>query len=94
MSPHRPAMRRSRPASTSSSTTPTTTSGSIIGQNAAREVINQVNASIGERTLETVLTGLTDAGDGLVQAADGAEQLASGNAAANDGAQRLGRRRG
>ncbi|WP_395310047.1 YhgE/Pip domain-containing protein [Mycobacterium sp. AMU20-3851] len=63
--------------------------GSIIGQNAAREVINQVNASIGERTLETVLTGLNDAGDGLVQAADGAEQLAAGNAAADDGAQRL-----
>lgn len=63
--------------------------GSIIGQNAAREVINQVNASIGQRTLETVLTGLTDAGDGLVQAADGAQQLASGNAEANDGAQRL-----
>ncbi len=36
--------------------------GSIIGQNAAREVINQVNAKIGERTLGTVLTGLTDAG--------------------------------
>lgn len=63
--------------------------GSIIGQNAAREVINQVNASIGQRTLETVLTGLTDAGDGLVRAADGAQQLASGNAEANDGAQRL-----
>ncbi len=62
---------------------------SIIGQNAAREVINQVNASIGERTLETVLTGLNDAGDGLVKAADGAEQLAAGNAAADDGAQRL-----
>lgn len=63
--------------------------GSIIGQNAAREVINQVNASIGQRTLETVLTGLTDAGDGLVKAADGAQQLAAGNAQANDGAQRL-----
>ncbi|CDP88523.1 membrane protein [Mycolicibacterium farcinogenes] len=35
--------------------------GSIIGQNAAREVINQINAKIGERTLGTVLTGLTDA---------------------------------
>ncbi|AKS36294.1 YhgE/Pip domain-containing protein [Mycolicibacterium goodii] len=63
--------------------------GSIIGQNAAREVINQVNASIGERTVGTVLTGLTDAGAGLVKAADGAEQLADGNAAANDGAHRL-----
>lgn len=63
--------------------------GSIMGQNAARDVINQVNATVGERTLETVLTGLSDAGDGLVQAADGAEQLATGNAEANDGAQRL-----
>lgn len=63
--------------------------GTIIGQNAAREVINQVNASIGERTVGTVLTGLTDAGAGLVQAADGAQQLAVGNAAANDGAQQL-----
>lgn len=63
--------------------------GSIIGQNAAREVINQVNASIGQQTVGTVLTGLTDAGAGLVQAADGAQQLASGNAQANNGAQRL-----
>ncbi|MCV7356489.1 putative membrane protein [Mycolicibacterium fluoranthenivorans] len=63
--------------------------GSIIGQNAAREVINQVNASIGQRTLGTVLTGLTDAGAGLVQAADGAGQLATGTAAADDGAHKL-----
>lgn len=63
--------------------------GSIIGQNAAREVINQINARIGERTVGTVLTGLTDAGEGLIKAADGAQQLADGNAAANDGAQRL-----
>lgn len=63
--------------------------GSIIGQNAAREVINQVNASIGARTLDTVLTGLTDAGDGLVRAADGAEQLAAGTAQADEGAQQL-----
>ncbi|MCP3812252.1 hypothetical protein NLX62_07945, partial [Mycobacteriaceae bacterium Msp059] len=57
--------------------------GSIIGQNAAREVINQINAKIGERTLGTVLTGLTDAGSGLVKAADGAQQLATGSATAN-----------
>ncbi|CDO07146.1 hypothetical protein C1S82_21245 [Mycolicibacterium cosmeticum] len=63
--------------------------GSIIGQNAAREVINQVNASIGQRTLGTVLTGLTDAGAGLVKAADGAGQLAAGTAAADDGAHKL-----
>lgn len=63
--------------------------GSIIGQNAAREVLNQINAKIGERTVGTVLTGLTDAGAGLVKAADGAQQLADGTTAANDGAHRL-----
>ena len=63
--------------------------GSIIGQNAAREVINQVNSSIGEQTVGTVLTGLTDAGAGLVRAADGAQQLSDGLDTANDGAQRL-----
>ncbi len=63
--------------------------GSIIGQNAAREVINQVNASVGERTVGTVLTGLTDAGAGLRQAADGAEQLNAGMTTANDGAHQL-----
>lgn len=63
--------------------------GSIIGQNASREVLNQVNASIGERTVGTVLTGLTDAGAGLIQAADGAGQLAAGLGTANDGAHQL-----
>lgn len=62
---------------------------SIIGQNAAREVQNQVNASIGERTIGTVLTGLTDAGAGLVKAADGADQLAGGLKTADDGAHQL-----
>ncbi|MDY6997457.1 MAG: YhgE/Pip domain-containing protein [Actinomycetota bacterium] len=62
---------------------------SVIGQNAAREVLNQVNAKIGEQTVGTVLRGLTDAGTGLDQAADGAQQLATGLTAANDGAQRL-----
>ncbi|MGB3481929.1 MAG: YhgE/Pip domain-containing protein [Mycobacterium sp.] len=63
--------------------------GSIIGQNAAREVLNEVNAKIGEQTVGTVLTGLTDAGAGLIQAADGAGQLAAGLDTANDGAQQL-----
>ncbi|MCV7041009.1 YhgE/Pip domain-containing protein [Mycolicibacterium moriokaense] len=62
---------------------------SIIGQNAAREVLNQVNAEIGKRTVGTVLAGLTDAGAGLRQAADGAQQLATGLTAADDGAHRL-----
>lgn len=62
---------------------------SIIGQNAAREVVNQVNARIGEQSVGTVLTGLTDAGAGLVQAADGADRLASGLTTADDGAHQL-----
>lgn len=63
--------------------------GSIIGQNAAREVINQVNASVGEQTVGTVLTGLTDAGAGLTAAADGADRLASGLVTADAGARQL-----
>ncbi|WP_299563889.1 YhgE/Pip domain-containing protein [uncultured Mycolicibacterium sp.] len=63
--------------------------GSIIGQNAAREVINEINARIGERTVGVVLTGLTDAGDGLRQAADGARRLDDGVAAVDDGAHAL-----
>jgi len=62
---------------------------SIIGQNASREVLNQVSAAIAERTVGTVLTGLTDAGAGLKQAADGAQQLSAGIGAADDGAHRL-----
>lgn len=63
--------------------------GSIIGENASREVLNQVNAKIGEQTVGTVLTGLTDAGAGIKQAADGAGQLAAGLNTANDGAHQL-----
>ncbi|ORV92654.1 YhgE/Pip domain-containing protein [Mycolicibacterium iranicum] len=62
---------------------------SIIGQNASREVVNQINAKVGEQTIGTVLTGLTDAGTGLDQAADGAQQLATGLDTADDGADRL-----
>jgi putative membrane protein len=62
---------------------------SIIGQNASREVLNEVNAKIAEQSVDTVLTGLTDAGTGLGQAADGAQQLATGLGTANDGAHRL-----
>lgn len=62
---------------------------SIIGQNASREVVNQINAKVGEQTIGTVLTGLTDAGEGLHQAADGAQQLATGLDTADDGARRL-----
>ncbi|OBI72026.1 YhgE/Pip domain-containing protein [Mycobacterium sp. E740] len=63
--------------------------GSIIGQNAAREVINEVNARVGAQTVNTVLTMVTDAGKGLHQAADGAGQLAAGLGTADDGAHQL-----
>ena len=63
--------------------------GSIIGQNVARAVINEVNASVGEQTVVTVLGGLTDAGAGLTRAADGAGQLADGLDTARDGSAQL-----
>jgi putative membrane protein len=63
--------------------------GTIIGQNAAREVIKQVNAGISEKSVDTVLTGLTDAGTGLVAAADGAQQLNAGLVTADSGAHQL-----
>jgi putative membrane protein len=62
---------------------------SIIGQNTAREVLNQVNQQVGAQTVGAVLVGLTDAGEGLRQAADGAGRLSAGLATANDGAQQL-----
>ncbi|MFC3775275.1 YhgE/Pip family protein [Mycolicibacterium holsaticum] len=62
---------------------------SIIGQNAAREVLNQVNARVGQQTVGQVLTGVTQAGAGLVTAADGADRLAAGVARADAGAHEL-----
>ncbi|WP_099025661.1 YhgE/Pip domain-containing protein [Mycolicibacterium palauense] len=62
---------------------------SVIGQNAAREILTEVNQKIGARSVGTVLTGLTDAGAGLRQAADGADRLATGLADADDGAHQL-----
>lgn len=61
----------------------------VIGQNAAQQVVGRVNASVGEQTIGTVLTGLTDAGSGIKQAADGARQLSGGLTTANDGAHEL-----
>ncbi|MCE4266515.1 YhgE/Pip domain-containing protein [Rhodococcus globerulus] len=61
----------------------------IIGQNAAQQILNQVGATIGAQSVETVLLGLTDAGAGLKQAADGAQQLSAGMTTANDGAAQL-----
>jgi putative membrane protein len=62
---------------------------SVIGQNASREVLNQVNARVGEQVIGKVLVGLTDAGDGIKKAANGADQLAAGLTTADDGAHQL-----
>ena len=62
---------------------------SVIGQNAAREVLNQVGARVGEQVVGKVLIGLTDAGEGIKKAADGADRLSAGLTAANDGAHQL-----
>jgi putative membrane protein len=61
----------------------------VIGQNASREVLNQVNAKVGAQVIGKVLIGLTDAGDGIKKAASGADQLSAGLTAADDGAHQL-----
>ena len=62
---------------------------SVIGQNASREVLNQVNARVGEQVIGKVLIGLTAAGDGIKKAANGADQLSAGLTTANDGSHQL-----
>lgn len=62
---------------------------SIIGQNAAREVLTQVNSAVGQQTVGQVLEGVSDAGAGLRQAADGAGRLQNGLVQADDGTHRL-----
>jgi putative membrane protein len=49
---------------------------SVMGQNAAREVLNEVSAKVGEQVIGTALTQATD---GVEKAADGAGQLANGS---------------
>jgi putative membrane protein len=62
---------------------------SVIGQNASREILNQVSAAIGEQVVGKVLIGLTDAGAGIKKAANGADQLSAGLTSADDGAHQL-----
>ncbi len=45
--------------------------GTIIGQNAEQQILNAVSAQIGEQSVDQVLVGLGEAGDGLRRAADG-----------------------
>lgn len=73
---------------------------SVMGQNAAREVLNEVSTKVGQKVIGTALTMVTDevnkAADGARQLADGSKTLADnmgtardGSAALADGARRL-----
>ncbi|ORV18184.1 YhgE/Pip domain-containing protein [Mycobacterium celatum] len=66
---------------------------SVMGQNAAREVLNQVSAKVGEQVIGTALTELTGevkkASDGAGQLSNGSWQLAEGLATARDGSAKL-----
>lgn len=66
---------------------------SVMGQNAAREVLNQVSAKVGGQVIGTALTELTDevseASDGAGQLSDGSALLAGGLVTARDGSTTL-----
>ncbi|MGV0627262.1 YhgE/Pip family protein [Mycolicibacter minnesotensis] len=73
---------------------------SVMGQNAAREVLNEVSAKVGQQVIGTALTQVTDAvskaADGAGQLSDGSKTLADnlgtardGSAALADGSKRL-----
>ncbi|OZG26165.1 hypothetical protein BH683_025495 [Williamsia sp. 1138] len=61
----------------------------VIGQDAALEVVNQVSAQVGEQTFDIVLNGVGSIGAQLQQASDGADQLSAGLVTANTGAKEL-----
>lgn len=62
---------------------------SVMGQNAAREVLNEVSAKVGQQVIGTALNQVTDevkkAADGAGQIADGSATLAENLATARDG---------
>ncbi|MEZ0366332.1 YhgE/Pip family protein [Mycobacterium sp. pUA109] len=66
---------------------------SVMGQNAAREVLNQVSAKVGEQVIGTALTQVTDevkrAADGARQLSDGSKTLADNLVTARDGSATL-----
>ena len=66
---------------------------SVMGQNAAREVLNEVSAKVGEQVIGTALTQVTEevekASDGADQLADGSRKLADGLGTARDGSATL-----
>ncbi|MCS4276628.1 putative membrane protein [Mycetocola sp. BIGb0189] len=61
----------------------------VIGQDAAEEVINQVSAQVGSQVFEAALDGAKGAIPKLIQAANGVDTLNSGMQQANQGAQEL-----
>lgn len=61
----------------------------IIGQDAAQQVVNQVNAQVGDQIMTMILKALGSAEGGLGEAASGSSQLASGAEQVNAGAQQL-----
>ncbi len=66
---------------------------SVMGQNAAREVLNEVSAKVGEQVIGTALSqvtdGVKDASDGAGRLADGSRTLAENLAVARDGSATL-----
>jgi len=62
---------------------------SVIGQNAAREVLAKVGDTIGQQSVDQVLVGLTTAGKGIDKASAGAKLLATNLATADSAAQQL-----
>ncbi|OBG04350.1 YhgE/Pip domain-containing protein [Mycolicibacter sinensis] len=66
---------------------------SVMGQNAAREVLNEVSAKVGQQVIGTALTQVTDevkkAADGANQLSDGSKTLADNLVAARDGSAAL-----
>ena len=61
----------------------------VIGQDAAQQVVNQVSAQVGAQTFSIVLNEAGPLEDKVRQAADGADELNSGLVTANTGAQEL-----
>lgn len=66
---------------------------SVMGQNAAREVLNEVSSKVGQQVIGTALTQVTDevkrAADGAGQLADGSTTLADNLGTARDGSAAL-----
>ena len=61
----------------------------IIGQDAAQQVVNKVSAQVGTQTFDIVLNEVGGVTGKLTQAADGANELASGLKTANTGADEI-----